>query len=164
MSTSKTSTAPPKIRPGIPEDAASLSAIIVSLARFYTVDPEHPEKATAFFEQVSAKALDDLLRDPTFRFQVAEVDGRPVGLVGVRGDSHLFHLYVAEPYHRRGIASRLWQTAKDAARAAGNPGRFTVNASLYAVPLYRRFGFTATGETVEKDGVVFLPMELVEKA
>jgi amino-acid N-acetyltransferase len=44
--------------------------------------------------------------------------------------------------------------------AAGPPARFTVNASLYAVPVYERFGFEATGAVEHMHGVSFLPMVL----
>lgn len=150
------------IRHAVPEDAATLSALIVSLAPYYMADADNPEAAASFFHSVSAESLESLLQDERYRYHVAEVGGVVAGVISVRDDSHLYHLYVAEPYHRRGIASRLWRAAQAAARAAGNSGRFTVNASLYGLPLYRGFGFVATGEVVAKDGVVFQPMELVE--
>lgn len=36
------------------------------------------------------------------RYHVAESAGKLVGVVGVRDDTHLFHLFVAEGFHRRG--------------------------------------------------------------
>ena len=36
----------------------------------------------------------------------------------------------------------------------------TVNASAYAVPIYHRLGFRATGEAGEFQGVVATPMRL----
>jgi predicted GNAT family N-acyltransferase len=54
----------------------------------------------------------------------------------------------------------LWARAKSDAFAQGAPGPFTVNSSLYARPLYERFGFVATSAPVVKDGIAFVPMEL----
>ena len=47
-----------------------------------------------------------------------------------------------------------------AALQAGNPGKFTVNSSLNAVPVYQRFGFVANGPVVQKHGIAFQPMLL----
>ena len=75
-------------------------------------------------------------------------------------DRHLYHLFVHSSYHRRGIARRLWERARAEIGAAEI--RFTVNASLYAVPLYESLGFRASGTETRKDGVIFLPMSLDE--
>jgi GNAT superfamily N-acetyltransferase len=85
-----------------------------------------------------------------------------VGVAGIRDTTHVYHLFVAEAFHRQGLATSLWEIAKAAALAAGNPGRFTVYSSLHAVPVYERFGFRATGPEVHKHGVAFVPMELDE--
>jgi hypothetical protein len=44
--------------------------------------------------------------------------------------------------------------------AAGNHRGFTVNSTPYAMPVYERFGFKATGPRVETRGIAFVPMEL----
>ena len=88
----------------------------------------------------------------------AEADGALVGLVAMRDHSHLYHLFVAPAWQGRGLARALWQQVRQAALEAGNPGRFTVNASVNAVPVYGRFGFVATGPRVEKNGIAFVPM------
>ncbi|MFY0665521.1 MAG: GNAT family N-acetyltransferase [Natronospirillum sp.] len=36
---------------------------------------------------------------------------------------------------------------------------FTVRSSLFAVPVYERFGFVASGPVGTKDGISFQPME-----
>jgi hypothetical protein len=43
---------------------------------------------------------------------------------------------------------------------AGNPGQFTVNASLNAVPVYEKFGFVQQGEAQRMHGICFQPMRL----
>ncbi len=37
----------------------------------------------------------------------------------------------------------------------------TVNSSRYAIPIYRNFGFEATSEEQQKDGLCFTPMKLI---
>jgi hypothetical protein len=60
------------------------------------------------------------------------------------------------------LARQLWQLARAQALRAGNPGRFTVNSSPGAVPVYERFCFVASGSMVSQHGVLFQPMVLVE--
>ncbi len=82
------------------------------------------------------------------------------GVVAVRHTTHLFHLFVAPRFQRRGIAWQLWELAEGVAVAAGNTQGFTVSATRVAVPVYQRFGFVATGPVVEKNGIAYVPMQL----
>jgi len=79
----------------------------------------------------------------------------------MRDDSHLFQLFVSTRLQGRGIARRLWQrTMRDAVRRAGTR-HFTLNASVMAVPVYRRFGFMPSGPlTIGPSGLVTQPMRL----
>ena len=67
-------------------------------------------------------------------------------------DQHIWHV------------ERLWELARDGALARGNPGSFTVNASVFAEGMYRRLGFTATGPVAEMHGIRFIPMRLEQAA
>jgi GNAT superfamily N-acetyltransferase len=93
------------------------------------------------------------------RYHVAQVEGRVVGVVGVRDNSHVHHMFVAERYQRCGLATDLWRVARDACLEAGNPGRFTVFSSKYALGVYRAFGFIESGPPEIKDEVIATPME-----
>lgn len=54
-----------------------------------------------------------------------------------------------------GIGRRLFETA-----VKSRPEKcITVNASPYAVPVYRRLGFVPTDKMQETKGIKFLPME-----
>ena len=96
-----------------------------------------------------------------FRYHITEVESRLVGAVGVRDNSHLYHLFVLEQYQRQGIARKLWQVAMEACLCQGNPGEFTVNSSIFALGVYEKFGFIAQSGPEEKNGVVFIPMKLI---
>ncbi len=142
------------------DDAGAISALILSLSRYFLADPDDPEPAAAFLAALAPDAIAEKLADGRYRYHVAEVEGALAGVVGVRDAAHLYHLFVAEPFHGRGIAARLWDTARRQARAQGNPGRFTVNSSMYADPVYERLGFVATDGPQVQEGVAFLPMRL----
>jgi GNAT superfamily N-acetyltransferase len=148
------------IREATPEDAGRISALIAALARHFLADPHRPEDAAAFFETITPSAIADSIASGRYRYHLAEAAGELAGIVGVRDAGHLYHLMVAEPLHGQGIASTLWGAAKKAASSDGNTGRFTVNSSLNAVPVYRRFGFAATGAVQVQNGIAFVPMEL----
>lgn len=49
---------------------------------------------------------------------------------------------------------------RDHALQSGNPGRFEVNSSLNAVPIYERFGFAIAAPKVERYGGAYIPMVL----
>jgi len=153
-------TAPFPIRPATPDDAPAIGALVRSLARYFLADSERPGDAEAFFRTLEPGVITANLEGGRFRYHLADAEGVLAGVVGVRDGSHLYHLFVDERFHRRGLASRLWEHARRDAEAAGNRGRWTVNASLAAVPLYERLGFAATGPVVAQDGIAFRPMAL----
>jgi GNAT superfamily N-acetyltransferase len=96
-----------------------------------------------------------------YRYHVAEVAGRVVGVIGVRDNSHVHHLFVAEKHQRCGLARELWKVARDACLESGNPGEFTVFSSKFALGVYRAFGFIESGPPETKDDVVATPMTCV---
>lgn len=160
------------IREAVPGDAEAISELIASLADYYLAVPGDRAAAEPFFARHNTpEALRRVLAHDRFRYHVALAPGEApdggsgevVGVVGVRDAFHLRHLFVAECFHRRGIAGRLWSVAKAEALAAGNLGSFTVNSSRNALPVYERFGFVVAGDEVRKDGVAFVPMELDER-
>ncbi|MEM9556554.1 MAG: GNAT family N-acetyltransferase [Acidobacteriota bacterium] len=152
------------IRRAGPEDSEAIAALVATLIDYFLADPADRDSAADFFATITHAAYRERLEDPSFIFHLAEVarggTTTLAGVVGMRERSHLYHLFVAETYHRQGLAARLWHTAREAAEAAGHDGGFTVNSSIYAQPVYERFGFRATGEVVHQDGIAFVPMAL----
>lgn len=148
------------IRPATADDAAAISALILGVSQFFTLHPDG-EGAEDFLATVSPEAIAGYLASPAYEYRVAEEAGALAGVVAVRNNAHLYHLFVAPAFHGRGLSRQLWDAAREAALRAGNPGEFTVNSSLYAVPVYERFGFQPTGPRVDQHGIAFIPMKLV---
>lgn len=147
------------IRVATPADAEQISSLIIDLSTpFYT----SPTRAGAepFLASVNAEAQRRNLSASNFLYYVAESNGQLAGVVALRDNAHLFHLFVASSLQRTGLATRLWNIVKAEALAAGNTGQFTVNSSLNAVPVYERFGFIRTGEVQQMHGISFQPMQL----
>ena len=89
----------------------------------------------------------------------AFVDGRIVGIIGVRNTNHVSLLFVDKDYQHMGIASALLKRYFKDARAEGITS-VTVNSSPYAVGFYHKIGFVSLGDEMEKDGIRFTPMRM----
>ena len=146
------------IRPIEGPDVDAVAALLAELASAYILPRFEPESRASFLAKNGAAALREFIA-AGFRYHVAEVEGRIVGFAGVRGNSHLYHLFVATSLQRSGIGRTLWDAARAACEAAGHRGPFTVNASDNAVPVYERWGFRRTGPPVSSNGIVYNPME-----
>lgn len=145
-----------QIRLATVEDAAAISDLMRPLVEKYVAHELSAEGAKNLLESMTPEAI--ARNAETFRYHLAEVSGKIVGVVATADNRHLFHLFVAEAFQRQGIARGLWAVAKQACRDAGGLGAFTVNSSRYAVGVYRRLGFVELGPAVERNGVVFIPM------
>ncbi|MFD2366104.1 GNAT family N-acetyltransferase [Pseudoduganella sp. GCM10020061] len=140
-------------------DADAISALIGSVMHHLTIDPAG-HGAEAFIATMSPASIATTIAAPNMHYLVGFEGGVLAGAVALRDNRHLYHLFVAPAFQRRGLATRLWQAVHDHARAHGNPGLFTVNSSIHAVPLYEALGFRATGTRTEMNGIAFLPMQL----
>ncbi|MBQ5949903.1 GNAT family N-acetyltransferase [Massilia sp. ST3] len=146
-----------EIRPLVTADIPAVSALLRELAKEYIVHESPPEGASTFLAENDEMGVRGFLARGHV-YHVALVDGQLAGFVAVRDRSHLFHLFVGKRWHRRGIARRLWEVARDAALAEGGEGAFTVNSSNYAVPVYEAFGFVRVAPTQCAKGLYFNPM------
>jgi pimeloyl-ACP methyl ester carboxylesterase/GNAT superfamily N-acetyltransferase len=148
------------IRHALPADAQNISVLIHGEAHHCTTDP-FGKGAECFFSTISPEAVNGYTANPDFIYLLGFVEAELAGVVAIRGGKHLYHLFVAAKFQRSGIASCLWQHARTRALESGNTEGFTVNATLFAIPFYQRFGFQIQGAQVEDKGVVFIPMKLM---
>jgi len=98
--------------------------------------------------------------DAGYEYHVAELNGEIIGVVGIKENAHLYHLFVADSQQGKGLSRTLWELARDACLANGNQGKFTVNSALNAADVYLKFGFVPVCGVREKLGVKDMPMEL----
>jgi ribosomal protein S18 acetylase RimI-like enzyme len=147
------------IRLAGPDDVQAISALIYGLTEKYVVT-DFPARAGA---ALLVSMLPEGIRKHMLngcRYHVAELDANIIGVIGVKDNKHLYHLFVAEEHQRRGIARRLWRSAEAACRAAGHAAEFSVNSSLRAQAMYEKLGFVAQSTSRTRDGVVTIPMVL----
>jgi GNAT superfamily N-acetyltransferase len=147
------------IRPFAPADIPAAAALLRRAAEAFILHESSPEDAATFLAGHDAAGLRRNL-DAGFVYHAAFVAGVLAGFIGVRGGTHVYHLFVDAAYHRRGIARALWLAARAAAQQAGHPGIFTVNASNVSVPFYASLGFERTAP-MQVSTVRYNPMRLV---
>ncbi|NRR33786.1 GNAT family N-acetyltransferase [Oxalobacteraceae bacterium] len=140
-------------------DAPAVSALIAGLLPFLTIAPDG-SGAQQFATTLSAAAIASYIDNSRYDYRLAYADGALAGVVALRDGGHVFHLFVVQALHGRGLGRRMWEAARAAAVAAGHGGGFTVNSSVSAQPMYERLGFQATGPRVEQNGVAYVPMRL----
>jgi GNAT superfamily N-acetyltransferase len=147
------------IRDLTPEDIPAAAALLRCAAEEFILHESTPEDGAAFLARQGEAGMRGFLAEG-FVYHVAEVDGELAGFIAIRERSHVYSLYVDRRWHRRGIARRLWETARDAALGPGHPGAFTVNSSNHAMPFYASLGFVPTAPT-QVAIVRYNPMRLV---
>jgi GNAT superfamily N-acetyltransferase len=149
-----------RLRLGQPEHAPAISRLARRVARRWILPDQPRDAGLALLQRLGTRALRERMADG-HRFHLAWIGDTLVGIAAMREDYHLVQFFVATRYQGRGIARRLWQRAmRDAQRRAGTC-RFTLNATRCAVPVYRHFGFVATGpEAFSASGVLTTPMAL----
>ncbi len=148
-------------------DAGAIARLIEPAFARYIAPDLGDVGRVAFRLYVTEKAIRRRLADGATGFRASLGEGL-VGYAELRGRDgrldgldHLTLLFVAVDLQGRGIARRLLDAVIGQLAAAEPPARdLTVNASAYAVPIYRRLGFRETGGADEYQGVVSTPMRL----
>lgn len=149
----------PAIRLAIASDAPGVSALIHSQLHHRSPKPAGPAPPE-FLAGFSVETMRDCLVSNRYRYLVASIEGQLVGVLGIRDEQHLLHFFVSEPYQRQGIGRALWCRARSDLLATTGEIRIVVNSSIYAIPVYERFGFRASGPRVEDAGITYLPMQI----
>ncbi len=147
------------VRAATETDAQSVAELVQSVGHYFLANPRG-QGAEGFLASISVTAISGYINNPSFIYIMGFVSTELAGVAALKEEKHIYHLFVRPAFQRRGVASQLWLFLKAKAMQAGNPDTFTVNSSLYAVPVYSRFGFLPTSEPQEKNGVQFQPMQL----
>jgi GNAT superfamily N-acetyltransferase len=150
----------PAIRDATPADATAISGLVCRVAN-ETIFPDGPQDGRRYFMAMNTPAATaGKLNDSAYRYHVAERDGEVVGMIAMRGNSHLYHLFVDRSLHGSGLGRALWEHAREVCRQQGNTGRYTVDATPDTVGFYERFGFRVSGALGVRNGHPALPMKL----
>ena len=79
-----------------------------------------------------------------------------IGVIATRSEgTHIALFFVEGGFQGKGVGRSLFQTVL----ADCESNRITVNSSPYAVPIYKKLGFTETDTEQTVNGLRFTPME-----
>lgn len=140
-------------------DAPKMSELLTELAREHILPSCSALGGQRLLEAMNLESIKRYLTGP-FRYCVAEQEGVLAGLVGMRDNRHLYHLFVANTHQGQGLARRLWDMAQADCLVRGNEGQFTVNSAINAQGVYLKLGFVALGGIREMQGIKDIPMSL----
>jgi len=97
---------------------------------------------------------------PPDHFTMVAISGdRIVGMIDMKGYSHVCLFFVDARCHGRGIGRRLFDNALAVCRnAKPDLAEVDVNSSVWAVPVYERLGFKQTQPEQTINGILFVAM------
>jgi GNAT superfamily N-acetyltransferase len=135
-------------------DAHALSRLALSLGAFYNDDD--PSGISPYFAQkISPEGFKKYLsNEEAYEHYVYEEAEKIVGYFALLNETHFLYLLVDKAYHKKGIATTLIEHA-----LKGKEHKlYTVNASLYAVPFYKKLGFVPSALVQKHYGMTYQPM------
>jgi GNAT superfamily N-acetyltransferase len=142
------------------EEAEAVSALVVRVFERFVAPGYTAEGVQTFRRYADPDSLRQRARLDHATWVATHRD-ELVGMIEVRAHHHVSLFFVDDRFLRRGIGRRLFAHALAHSRRR-KPGltRMTVNASPYAVEIYRRLGFEPLAPEQVQDGIRFIPMAL----
>lgn len=137
------------------EEQRVLSLVMRGFDEF--VRPGFSDEGGAEFTRAARAWVVD--QPPEHIIMVAVIEGELVGMIDVKGNSHISLFFVDAARHGRGIGRALLEHAIAECRSRDSSVRsFDVDSSLWAVPVYEKLGFSRTGPEREQNGIRFVEM------
>lgn len=119
-----------------------------------------PEGIRSFEDFITDSALKRMFIMGAYQVMAAYHEGKMVGMISLRNETHISLLFVDKLYHRRGIGRALVQALSEYVKVEIGKNKLTVNASPYGVSFYHRLGFLDISCEKQQDGIIFTPMFL----
>lgn len=119
--------------------------------------PEYSEEGIGnFLAFIRTDNMEAMLDEGRISLYCCYAGDRLAGIICMQGGNHVSLLFVDPDFHRRGIATALFEEAKR--HCPPGTKAVTVHSSAYALPVYSRWGFCADGPEQVEDGIRFTPM------
>lgn len=127
----------------------------------FEAEDYEPEGVRSFENFITDNTLHRMFIMGAYQMFVALKDGKMVGMITVRSNSHISLLFVDEKCHRKGIGRALVFRLCQYLKEELGVGRVTVNSSPFGVGFYHRIGFKDLNSEQKADGIRYTPMELI---
>ncbi|NRF12696.1 GNAT family N-acetyltransferase [Vibrio coralliilyticus] len=142
------------------EYSKSISELITPLTDKYVCPTCEESFRTVLLGSMAPDKIREY-QESDYRYHVAEKsDGTIVGVIGMREETHLYHLFVSDDYQGQGLSRKLWETAMSDAKTRVEVTSFTVNSAVNAEHVYLNFGFKRINGVRNRCGMVDIPMKL----
>ncbi len=133
------------------KDAETLSLLVHSLSEFIS----NETLGEVFQNSLTIESFEkSISNEEWFTTLVYEVDEKIIAYISLVNNSHIYHLFVDKNFHRKGIATELWNCIFKESSSK----KITVNASLSSVPFYTKLGFIKTEKEQQSMGIRYQPM------
>ncbi len=140
-------------------DCIAASRLINEVAEIFIAPDFTPQGMNHFLAFTRSSALCERLENGALILGAWDKE-QFVGLIEFREGPHIALLFTAASWQGRGIARKLLDAALvHYFRQHGASEKLTVNASLFAVPIYQKLGFSVSGPEQNVNGICFVPME-----
>ncbi len=140
-------------------DAIKISELIAQLQHLFFLHP-NGNGAERFLQMSTPAGLSAFMSQDNVCYLTGELENELCGVVAIRNNTHLQHLFILPKFQRMGIGKQLWKRARDIALESGNSGTFTVNSSMNAIGFYACLGFKTVGDVSTEGGLRFQAMQL----
>ena len=118
-----------------------------------------PEGVESFQDFITDTVLYKMFVLGSYQLFGAYDNSRMIGMLSLRGETHISLLFVDEQYHRMGIGRGLIEYVSEYVHTEEGHGSITVNAAPYATGFYHRVGFVDTDVEQACDGIRYTPMK-----
>lgn len=141
------------------DDIPAVNQLIHDVHEEFNARDYDPQGVELFELLISAPAIEDRYRNQGQVALTAVDQGKIVGYIEMRNESHIMLFFINPAYHGQGLGRNLFEQARTEciARYDGIEA-FTVNASRYGVPFYEKLGFESTSPEEKTAGIVYTPM------
>ena len=117
-----------------------------------------PEGIESFQDFITDEVLHKMFMLGSYQLFGAYDNGRMVGMISLRNETHISLLFVDGQYHRLGIGRGLVEYVSRYVLTEEGHDSITVDAALYATGFYHRLGFVDTDRQQTRDGIRYTPM------
>ena len=151
------------VRPAYREEWDDAMALAWRVFMQFEAQDYTPEGVESFQEFITDSMLYRMFVMGEYQLFGAYDNGRMVGMISLRNETHISLLFVDAAYHKKGIGRQLIQYVSD--YVCNEEGRdfVTVNAAPYATGFYHRLGFIDTDDKKFSDGIWYTPMKMIVK-
>ena len=118
-----------------------------------------PQGIESFQDFITDSILYRMFLMGEYQLFAAYDNGRMIGMISLRNETHISLLFVDAKYHRHGIGRQLIQYVSNYVLQEEGHDFVTVNAAPYAVEFYHRVGFVDTNVRQFNDGIWYTPMK-----